>query len=194
MINKEKDKDARERIIEVTLRILEEVEDVDKITVRQIAERAGVGVGLINYHFKTKDNLLSIAIGDTMSNIITELSYDSVYTLDSVENLKDLLKRLCDIGIHYDKVLPFILNQCIINGNMQAQLAIIPILRNIFGDEKDEMSLRTIALQIILPIQMVALSPESFQLYSGTNIKVKHQRDNFIDILIENIIKGDDVK
>ncbi|MCC0644879.1 MULTISPECIES: TetR/AcrR family transcriptional regulator [unclassified Clostridioides] len=194
MINKEKDKDARERIIEITLRILEEVEDVDKITVRQIAERAGVGVGLINYHFKTKDNLLSIAIGDTMSNIITELSYDSVYTLDSVENLKDLLKRLCDIGIHYDKVLPFILNQCIINGNMQAQLAIIPILRNIFGDEKDEMSLRTIALQIILPIQMVALSPESFQLYSGTNIKVKHQRDNFIDILIENIIKGDDVK
>ncbi|MCC0661391.1 TetR/AcrR family transcriptional regulator [Clostridioides sp. ZZV14-6154] len=194
MINKEKDKDARERIIEVTLRILEEVEDVDKITVRQIAERAGVGVGLINYHFKTKDNLLSIAIGDTMSNIITELSYDSVYTLDSVENLKDLLKRLCDIGIHYDKVLPFILNQCIINGNMQAQLAIIPILRNIFGDEKDEMSLRTIALQIILPIQMAALSPESFQLYSGTNIKVKHQRDNFIDILIENIIKGDDVK
>ncbi|MCC0721931.1 TetR/AcrR family transcriptional regulator [Clostridioides sp. ZZV14-6044] len=194
MINKEKDKDARERIIEITLRILEEVEDVDKITVRQIAERAGVGVGLINYHFKTKDNLLSIAIGDTMSNIITELSYDSVYTLDSVENLKDLLKRLCDIGIHYDKVLPFILNQCIINGNMQAQLAIIPILRNIFGDEKDEMSLRTIALQIILPIQMAALSPESFQLYSGTNIKVKHQRDNFIDILIENIIKGDDVK
>lgn len=194
MINKEKDKDARERIIEVTLRILEEVDDIDKITVRQIAERAGVGVGLINYHFKTKDNLLSIAIGDTMSNIITELSDDSVYTLDSVENLKNLLKRLCDIGMHYDKVLPFIVNQCIINGNMQAQLAIIPILRNIFGDEKDEMSLRTIALQIILPIQMAALSPEAFQLYSGTNIKVKHQRDNFIDILIENIIKGDGVK
>ncbi|MCC0646740.1 TetR/AcrR family transcriptional regulator [Clostridioides sp. ZZV15-6598] len=194
MINKEKDKDARERIIEVTLKILEEVDDIDKITVRQIAERAGVGVGLINYHFKTKDNLLSIAIGDTMSNIITELSDDSVYTLDSVENLKNLLKRLCDIGMHYDKVLPFIVNQCIINGNMQAQLAIIPILRNIFGDEKDEMSLRTIALQIILPIQMAALSPEAFQLYSGTNIKVKHQRDNFIDILIENIIKGDGVK
>lgn len=194
MINKEKDKDARERIIEVTLRILEEVDDVDKITVRQIAERAEVGVGLINYHFKTKDNLLSIAIGDTMSNIITELSDYSVYTLDSVENLKNLMKRLCDIGMHYDKVLPFIVNQCIINGDMQAQLAIIPILRNIFGNEKDEMSLRTIALQIILPIQIAALSPESFQLYSGTNIKVKHQRDNFIDILIENIIKGDGVK
>nr|UWI50845.1 TetR/AcrR family transcriptional regulator [Clostridioides difficile] len=194
MINKEKDKDARQRIIEVTLRILEEVDDIDKITVRQIAERAEVGVGLINYHFKTKDNLLSIAIGDTMSNIITELSDYSVYTLDSVENLKNLLKRLCDIGMHYDKVLPFIVNQCIINGNMQAQLAIIPILRNIFGDEKDEMSLRTIALQIILPIQMAALSPESFQLYSGTNIKVKYQRDNFIDILIENIIKGDSAK
>ncbi|WP_227834741.1 MULTISPECIES: hypothetical protein [unclassified Clostridioides] len=98
-------------------------------------------------------------------------------------------KNVNVLEVGYDKVLSFILNQCIINGNMQAQLAIISMLRNIFGDEKDEMSLRTIALQIILPIQMAALSPESFQLYSGTNIKVKHQRDKFIDILIENIIK-----
>ncbi len=84
------------------------------------------------------------------------------------------------------------MNQCITNGDMQAELDIVPMLRKIFGNKKDEMSLRIIALQIILPIQISALSTESFQLYSGINIKNKYERDKFIDILIENII-GEDV-
>ncbi|MDW0071950.1 TetR/AcrR family transcriptional regulator [Clostridioides difficile] len=83
---KSNDKDARERIIEVTLNLLNEVDDIEEITVRKIAERANVGVGLINYHFKTKDNLLSTAIGDVMSNIIAELYDDSVYTLRPIED------------------------------------------------------------------------------------------------------------
>ncbi|HBG1845049.1 TPA: TetR/AcrR family transcriptional regulator [Clostridioides difficile] len=189
---KSNDKDARERIIEVTLNLLNEVDDIEEITVRKIAERANVGVGLINYHFKTKDNLLSTAIGDVMSNIIAELYDDSVYTLRPIEDLKNLLKKLCDTGLHYEKVLPFVLTQCITNGDMQAELDIVPMLRKIFGNKKDEMSLRIIALQIILPIQISALSTESFQLYSGINIKNKYERDKFIDILIENII-GEDV-
>ncbi|EQJ98197.1 bacterial regulatory s, tetR family protein [Clostridioides difficile P51] len=102
---KSNDKDARERIIEVTLNLLNEVDDIEEITVRKIAERANVGVGLINYHFKTKDNLLSTAIGDVMSNIIAELYDDSVYTLRPIEDLKNLLKKLCDTGLHYEKVL-----------------------------------------------------------------------------------------
>ncbi|HDX7084515.1 TPA: TetR/AcrR family transcriptional regulator [Clostridioides difficile] len=189
---KSNDKDARERIIEVTLNLLNEVDDIEEITVRKIAERANVGVGLINYHFKTKDNLLSTAIGDVMSNIIAELYDDSVYTIRPIEDLKNLLKKLYDTGLHYEKVLSFVLNQCIANGDMQAELDIVPMFRKIFGNKKDEMSLRIIALQIILPIQISALSTESFQLYSGINIKNKYERDKFIDILIENII-GEDV-
>ena len=135
---KSNDKDARERIIEVTLNLLNEVDDIEEITVRKIAERANVGVGLINYHFKTKDNLLSTAIGDVMSNIIAELYDDSVYTLRPIEDLKNLLKKLCDTGLHYEKVLPFVLNQCITNGDMQAELDIVPMLRKIFGNKKDE--------------------------------------------------------
>lgn len=58
---KSNDKDARERIIEVTLNILDEVGDIEKVIIWQIAERTkNVGVGLINYHFKTKDNFTGV--------------------------------------------------------------------------------------------------------------------------------------
>ena len=44
----EKDQDARERIIEAAIEIMKDVPDIDKITVRQIAERAHVGIGTLN--------------------------------------------------------------------------------------------------------------------------------------------------
>ncbi|WP_235690782.1 hypothetical protein [Clostridioides difficile] len=47
-IIKSNNKDARERIIEVTLNLLDEVDDIEGVTVRQIDERANVGIGLIN--------------------------------------------------------------------------------------------------------------------------------------------------
>ena len=67
-----KEQDARERIISSAIEILYEVSDIEKITVRQIAERANVGIGTINYHFNSKDNLLSFAIGEVMANRVNE--------------------------------------------------------------------------------------------------------------------------
>ena len=52
------DLDAKTKIIHATKDFLDQGVDPDKITVRKIAEQAGVGVGLINYHFQTRDNLL----------------------------------------------------------------------------------------------------------------------------------------
>lgn len=107
---KSNDKDVRECIIEVILNFLNEVDDIEEIIVRKIVECVNVGVGLINYYFKIKDNLLSIVIGDVMLNIIVELYDDSVYILRFIEDLKNLLKKLCDIGLYYEKVFFFVLN------------------------------------------------------------------------------------
>lgn len=49
-----KDINAKDKIIKVTIDMLNEVGEPDKITIREIAKRAKVGVGLINYHFKQK--------------------------------------------------------------------------------------------------------------------------------------------
>ena len=58
--------DPRERILQAAIAILGEEADPESITVRQIAARAEVGTGLINYHFGSKDALLNEAIGTLM--------------------------------------------------------------------------------------------------------------------------------
>ena len=184
-----KDQDTRQMIINTARLLLEETEDVEKITVRQIAERAGIGTGLINYHFKSKDNLLCIAIGDTMTSIISDFSKAECYAdLEPIEKLREMLKELYDFSDKREKLMHFILSRDILNGNMQTPLHLIPLLKQIFGDKKDDMGLRILALQILYPIQITGLNRNEFYMYSGIDVSDQEQRNRFIDNLLNNLM------
>jgi AcrR family transcriptional regulator len=183
------DQDARNRIIKAAVGMLNEVTDVDKITVRQIAERANVGIGLINYHFKSKDNLLSIAIAEIMAKIATGFSTSGNYSdLQPIPKIKTMLKELYSFAERHEKLLQFSLAHGIVNGDMQTPLFLVPVLREIFGDSKDEIQLRIIALQILLPIQVTAICQSVFNFYSGIDLHNEVQRNNFIDTLVDNLV------
>lgn len=187
-----KEQDTQQLIIDTAKILLEESETIEKITVRQIAERANVGIGLINYHFKSKDNLLSIAIGDTMAKIILNFSKSGSYSdLDPTEKLKRLLKELYSLSDKKEDLMRFILSRDLMNGNMQTPLHLIPLLKEIFGNKKDDIQLRILALQILYPIQVTGLNRESFYMYSGIDLSDKEQCDRFIDKLINNLINNE---
>lgn len=55
--------DNKEAIIQATIKLIEEKgEHLDEISVREICKRAGVGLGLVNYHFGNKDKLIEQCI------------------------------------------------------------------------------------------------------------------------------------
>lgn len=183
------EQDAKNRIIRAAIEILNEVSDAEKVTVRQVAERANVGVGLINYHFGTKDKLLAIALGDVMAKMAGSLAHhDSNPHLDPVARLKAMLKELYEFAERHEKIMKFLLTHGILNGNMQTPLFLIPALKDIFGDTIDEIKIRIIALQIILPIQVTSLSPMEFHMYSGIDLHQEAQRNHFIDNLVDNLV------
>jgi AcrR family transcriptional regulator len=183
------EQDTRKSIIDTTKTLLNEVDDVDKITVRQIAERAGVGVGLINYHFKSKYSLMSIAIGNEMVKSILSFTKTDVYSnLEPVAKLKALVKELYRLAGSNEKLIHFILSREIMDGNMQTPLYLIPLLKEIFGSQKDDMQLRIVALQILHPLQVTGLNPSAFHLYSGIDLSSIAQQNQFIDVLIDNLI------
>ncbi len=181
------EKDARERIIKAAIEILNEVSDIDKITVRQIAERAKVGVGSINYHFNSKDNLLSIAVGDVLAEMATGFSKQAG-NLKPVDRLKTMLKELCNVAVTNEKLIRFMATQGIMSGDMNASLYLIPALKEIFGVQKEEIELRVIALQVLLPLQVGAITPAVFRMYSGFDLYDTGARNQFIDMLIDNLV------
>lgn len=184
-----KDQDARERIIQAATEILNEVSDIERITVRQIAARANVGVGSINYHFNSKDNLLIIAVGDVLAKMATGfLEQKNNMDKEPIERLKSMMKELCNVAVTNEKLIQFMLIQGILNGDMHTPLYLIPVLKEIFGTEKEEIELRIIALQILHPIQVAGISPAVFRMYSGIDLYDTVARNKFIDMLIANLI------
>ena len=186
-----KEQATKQLIVDAAKTLLEETEDIDKITVRQIAQRANVGIGLINYHFKSKDNLLSIAIGDRMAKIISDFSKSDSYAhLSPIQKLKSMLRELYALSDKKEKLMHFVLSNDIMKGNMQTPLHLIPLLKQIFGDKKDDMELRILALQILYPIQVTGLNKETFYMYSGIDVSNAEQRNRFIDSLINNLCEN----
>jgi len=185
------EKETRERIIQQTIDLLGEVSNLDKITVREVARRANVGVGLINYHFRTRDNLLSIAIGKVMAKLATEMA-DEEFVTESIpiDQIRNMLKSLYSFAKKQEKLVQFLLIQGIVNGDRDAGLYLVPLLKELFGSQKDEIQLRIIALQILLPLQVASINPEAFHHFSGIDLHNVRQRETYIDSLVDHMVSG----
>lgn len=73
---------VKERILETATEFIEQYDgDTKRITARMIAEKAEVGLGLINYHFGSKENLITLCvqriIGKAVSGFKMERQFES---------------------------------------------------------------------------------------------------------------------
>lgn len=65
--------DNKEAIIQATIELIEENgEHLEEITVREISKRAGVGLGLVNYHFGNKDKLIGQCVERIINGIVEQ--------------------------------------------------------------------------------------------------------------------------
>lgn len=183
-----KEINAKDKIIKATIEILNEVGEPDKITIRQIAERANVGVGLINYHFQTKEKLLYTAVSDTMSEMAVQLQMlNADENEDPVQKLTTMLIELTDFAARHSKMSLILAAYDLEQGNMETPLYLMPILRKIYGNRKEEIEMRIIALEIITTLQVICTRSEVFKLYSGIDINIKSQRDTLINTIIKSV-------
>ena len=66
-------KNCKQELIDITISLINENHgDVNKVTIRDITARSGVSVGLINYHFGNKDNLITECVQKIISKVVAE--------------------------------------------------------------------------------------------------------------------------
>ena len=65
----------KEAIIQAAIKLIEEKgERLNTITVREICKKANVGLGLINYYFHNKDNLISVCVERIINGIVEKFT------------------------------------------------------------------------------------------------------------------------
>ncbi len=74
---------VKNRIIEVTTELIEQHNgNIKDITARMIATKANVGLGLINYHFGSKEKLITECVQRIIGKVVKEFQMTKQYKTD----------------------------------------------------------------------------------------------------------------
>ncbi len=191
----DKSDSTKKKMLNATIELMNECDNLNKLSLRRIAKRAGVTVGLINYHFQTKENLLNKSIQVLINQVISKW-YDRYNQLsgDPLTKLKSALKttatflaknpRLSKASILFDYT-----NPREDDNSIQTMKAYLTALKPIFGDSKTEQELKILVHQIISAGQAAFLRADVFKKFTGIDFFDDKQRDAFMDCLVDNIIK-----
>lgn len=180
---------AQERILQATAALLQEVDDVSEITVRQIAEKAGVSLGSINYYYRSKENLLNQAVnylvGDVAAGWYRPLAHQD---MAPTERLRKLFHETAEIMVKHARLSQITVSHALLQGDMAVQQLLLPLLGEIFGSGKSELELRLLSFQLVTPMHVALLRLEAFGRYSGLDLLDPGQRKIAIDLMLDNFL------
>ncbi|MFL0250024.1 TetR/AcrR family transcriptional regulator [Clostridium neuense] len=184
---------AKENIIAVTINLIQEANgEADKITTRAIAKEAGVGIGLINYHFESKEKLLEICVQRIISDVIKSFKPDVNHELSSIGRLKKVTKMVTSFLIENSSV-----SKISILGDMNSPTVADNTMKTVKGllfsmedysiPKKDKMLL-SFGLTSIL--QAAFLRKDTMKESFGFNFNDRKEREAFIDFMIDKLFGG----
>jgi AcrR family transcriptional regulator len=64
------------------------------LSVREVAQKAGVNLGMFHYHFKTREAFLRALLQSVYEEMYAQLSFEAANTDDPLENLRSALRFL----------------------------------------------------------------------------------------------------
>jgi AcrR family transcriptional regulator len=183
---------AKESILSAVIAMLGEGAQTQELTVRQIAKRAGVGVGLINYHFHTKENLIDIAVQQHVDKVIDMVpDILSKLTGTAKQKLKGLTKMTMSSFSHNPSVARISILRDLSSPHPSDNTertfkAYEPLILEITGADKYWTSL----IQSIFcsTFQCAFLRAEVNKQTTGFDFFDDKQRDRFVEDTIETVL------
>jgi TetR/AcrR family transcriptional regulator, regulator of cefoperazone and chloramphenicol sensitivity len=183
--------DPRQRLLDAAIALLAEVKDPDSLTVRQIADRARVGVGLLNYHFGSKEQLLDQAIAELMQRDagLKPAKARTGAEGKPLERVRSILKQTSKVGLRFPSLTRMLAKRALLGGDYGPERILLPLLREHFGAGLSEPEIRVTAIQIVAPLQAMAARAGDFETFTGLDFLDEAVLDRIIDRLVDNILK-----
>lgn len=193
-----KDKsNLKETIIHATTELIQECNgDVGKITLRKIAERAGVGLGLINYHFGSKEQLIVLCVQRIINNVVMCFSpdkkdYSEKDGLEDKERLADWAKQVYDFlfenyAISSISILGDMHSYHAKSNSVYTQKGFSMAIQNDISVEKK----RLLVFMLTSAMQVAFLSGNASKEILGYDLTNKSERDRFVESLVELLFLG----
>jgi AcrR family transcriptional regulator len=175
--------DAREQILHATVNLLMENKQIADITARDIAAAANVQVSMINYYYKSKDELMYQA----MRVVIDKMACGKVSAkkkMSAYTRLREILIDLCEVSVKYASQMMFVVEYELVKAEIAAPQNILPIIHEICGDTRSEISMRVTAYEIISTLQLMFFRAKDLRAFLGMDILEYEHMVEIIDAIL----------
>ena len=186
--------EIRERMIAVTVELIKRYGDTRMITVREIASEAGVGVGMINYHFQTKDNLINICIMELIGQAVFQLqSFSQNAEMKPIDKIMELSKGIASFmalnpGLSKISITNDLLSPERNDNVAQLTKMLMPITKEIYSDQKSESELLILLHILISSISVGFLRNSVLGETTKLDFTDQEQRDQFVEYCINRVL------
>lgn len=183
---------VKEAIVRATTELINEYDgDISKVTARAIAEKANVSLGLINYHFGNKDNLILVCTQKIILGVVTS------FKPAAGSNIQTMQEKLCVVG---KQVFDFLykneaISQVAILGDMESPssnnntLMTMRGFASILGEKYSGAEKNFKAFKMISAMQEAFLYRDIMAKTLGYDFEKKEERDRYIEDLVASITK-----
>ena len=101
---------TKEKIFNVAQKLFFQ-KGIDRTSVKEIAEKADINIAALNYHYKSKENLVDLIFEQIIGDFTPSLS-DILNSANPLDNkIKKYISTLNDLLIKYNPHLPFFVMQ-----------------------------------------------------------------------------------
>jgi len=188
--------DSKEAIIQAAMDLIEEKgENLNEITVRDICKRAGVGLGLLNYHFGNKDKLIEQCVERIINGIVEQFQQiqEETESLAPFEKLEQLGCMTLDFlfahsAVSRISVLTDMRTPKETDNTHRTYAAYLPLLAACRPDW-DESTVKRKTFCLITLMQQMFLRQKSLSRTLGIDLGKKENRQTFHAQVLHDILE-----
>lgn len=185
--------DSKEKLIDVTIKMICEGRKPSEITVKDITERAELGNGMVNYHFQSKDNLIRVAVKKVMSCATRKLGekIKGKGSMQTSEKLTFILKEVVNFIADNSEISKIAILDDLENNQMTAHLlsaeeSYNQCLKELYGDDMHTFWIKNYLIAGYL--NYIFLKAENVKREMGFDFYNKEQREKAIENLVIELV------
>lgn len=182
---------TKDKLLESTFQLMENMEDPLRVTSREIAANAGVKAGMINYCFGSRENLIYQAFQKKYLDFINERKVKKI--IESDASPKDILKELHFIVakclLDNPKFTKAITGFVLFKRDLSQESFSYPYVYKHYNGKKSEAECKLIAYELSTMMQLIIFRKEDLKKDFGIDISKRKELKHYIDMRIDLLLQ-----
>lgn len=182
--------ETKDKLLHATVKLLTKTARPEKITARQIAEVAEVNLAMINYCFKSKDQLIDQAVSQILAPYIARYSDLANGQGEPKERLFQLLNYFCELSLKFAPFLSLTVPYKLLQKEFAVPNEMINLISEFYEQRIPPQFSRVIALQLVSFSELLLYRGADFKEFSGIDLTNQRQREYYLRFQIELFLQA----